>query len=229
MRTHRVQCLLMGGQACVSYGAAEFSRDVDLLLLADAANLTRLEAALTDLGAEPIAVPPLDLAVLRRGHAVHFRCTDADGIRLDLMTTLPGVAPFAELWPRRTTLEIDGEPIDLLALPDLVQAKKTQRDKDWPMIRRLVEANYFANRANPTGEQLAFWLAELRTPDLLTEVAERHPDAAGASDRPAVRAALAGDGAAIEGALAEEQARIRDADRAYWAPLRAELERLRRR
>jgi len=27
MREHLVQCLLMGGQACVLYGAAEFSRD----------------------------------------------------------------------------------------------------------------------------------------------------------------------------------------------------------
>ena len=30
MRAHRVRALLMGGQACVFYGAAEFSRDTDL-------------------------------------------------------------------------------------------------------------------------------------------------------------------------------------------------------
>ncbi len=30
MNTHRVKSLLMGGQACVLYGAAEFSRDTDL-------------------------------------------------------------------------------------------------------------------------------------------------------------------------------------------------------
>lgn len=29
MRVHRVRALLMGGQACVFYGAAEFSRDGD--------------------------------------------------------------------------------------------------------------------------------------------------------------------------------------------------------
>ena len=33
----------MGGQACVLYGAAEFSRDLDLALLPDPANLDRLE------------------------------------------------------------------------------------------------------------------------------------------------------------------------------------------
>jgi len=45
MTSHRVRALLMGGQACVFYGAAEFSRDTDLLILADAGNLARLEAA----------------------------------------------------------------------------------------------------------------------------------------------------------------------------------------
>ena len=34
MRKHQVQCLLMGGQACVLYGAAEFSRDTVLAILA---------------------------------------------------------------------------------------------------------------------------------------------------------------------------------------------------
>ena len=33
MTTHQVRVLLMGGQACVFYGATEFSRDVDLALL----------------------------------------------------------------------------------------------------------------------------------------------------------------------------------------------------
>ena len=31
MRMHGVRCLLMGGQACVFYGAAEFSRDTDFV------------------------------------------------------------------------------------------------------------------------------------------------------------------------------------------------------
>ena len=228
MRAHRVQCLLMGGQACVSYGAAEFSRDVDLLLLADGANLSRLDAALAELGAEPIAVPSLDLGALQRGHAIHFRCQAAEGIPLDLMAVLRGVAPFPELWARRTTLEVDGEPIELLALPDLVEAKKTQRDKDWPMIRRLVEASYFADRERPTPELVGFWLRELRTPELLIELARQQPESARRSERPAVGAALSGNLADIEPALAEEQAKVREQDRAYWAPLRAELERLRR-
>ena len=49
LSTQNVRALLMGGQACVLYGAAEFSRDTDIVLLADTANLRRLQAALDDL------------------------------------------------------------------------------------------------------------------------------------------------------------------------------------
>ena len=35
MRKHGVRSLLMGGQACVFYGAAEFSRNIDFALMAD--------------------------------------------------------------------------------------------------------------------------------------------------------------------------------------------------
>ncbi len=132
----------MGGQACVLYGAAEFSRDTDLAILADPQNLLHLQAALDDLQADRIAVPPFEQRYFDLGLAVHFRCQreDCSGQRIDVMSKMRGVAPFAELWSRRTTLIVDDDPIDVLSLPDLVQAKKTQRDKDWPMIARLLEA-----------------------------------------------------------------------------------------
>jgi hypothetical protein len=66
---HRVHALLMGGKACVFYGAAEFSRDTDLAILASSENLARLKKALKDLQAEVIAVPPFEAKYLRKGHA----------------------------------------------------------------------------------------------------------------------------------------------------------------
>ena len=57
----------MGGQACVFYGAAEFSRDTDLAILASSENLTRLKKALSDLQAGVIAVPPFEAKYLRKG------------------------------------------------------------------------------------------------------------------------------------------------------------------
>ena len=135
----------MGGQACVFYGAAEFSRDCDVVILAEEQNLSKLQEALNDLQAECIAIPPLELQYLERGHSVHFRCQHpaAKGLRLDVMTRMRGCDGFASLWERRTSLQDDdGAVYELISVNDLVLAKKTQRDKDWPMIRRLVDVHF---------------------------------------------------------------------------------------
>lgn len=232
MRAHRVRALLMGGQACVSYGAAEFSRDVDLAILASVANLDALRGAMEDLRAEVIAVPPFEAKYLRKGHAIHFRCNDpeVDGLRVDVMSRMRGVDPFAKLWKRRTTVELpDGTTFDLLSVPDLVRAKKTQRDKDWPMIRRLVEADFFGRRETATAVDIRFWLSELRTPELLVAVAGAHPDTCRrlVRRRSLLRQVLTGDEQAIAAALRNEEEAEREADRRYWEPLRRELEILR--
>src|SRR5512138_2451975 len=108
MRANRVRALLMGGQACVFYGAAEFSRDTDFAILASAANLARLREALDDLEAELIALPPFEIKHLHRGHAIHFRCRHPDAwrMRVDVMSRMRGVAAFATLWKRRTTIQL---------------------------------------------------------------------------------------------------------------------------
>jgi hypothetical protein len=241
---HRVQALLMGGQACVFYGAAEFSRDTDIAVLAQSANLERLRQALAELDAETIAVPPFEARHLLRGHSIHFRCRhpEAFGMRLDVMSRMRGVDDFDALWARRTTVLLsapggtreagaaDGQiPVEIMGIEDLVRAKKTQRDKDWPMLRRLVEAHYFANRAEASDARVRFWLQELRSPELLVEAACRF----GANSaellglRPLLALARPESLERLAEALRAEEDAERALDRAYWAPLRAELEALR--
>ena len=232
MRAHRVRALLMGGQACVFYGAAEFSRDTDFAVLADVANLARLRRALADLRAEPIAVPPFELKYLLRGHAIHFRCQhpEVSRLRVDVMSRMRGVDSFAKLWRRRTVFELPDETIcDLMSLPDLVRAKKTQRDKDWPMIRRLVEAYYFQYRSQLNPARTKFLVLELRTPQLLTELAQNHAAFTGRlrEKRPLLAHALSANHARLEQALSVEEAMERQKDKKYWTPLFKELERLR--
>jgi hypothetical protein len=218
----------MGGQACILYGGAEFSRDVDFAVALSAANLHRLRKALSDLRAEPVFFPPLSAAVLRRGHACHFRCGAAGvkGLRIDVMSRMRGAAPFSSLWRRRTEVRIPGVgPVPIVSLPDLVRIKKTQRDKDWIMIRRMLEADFAAHECAVDASRLAFWFSECRTPALLMLLAKAHPIESGESlSRPAVLAAVLGNTRAIEKALRKEEARERDLDRRYWAPLRRELE-----
>ncbi|MEO7520607.1 MAG: hypothetical protein ABIW79_02200 [Gemmatimonas sp.] len=133
-----MRALLMGGQACVLYGAAEYSRDLDLAVLATTEALPALRAAFDALNANVIEVPSFDLRHLERGHAVHFSIPDESSspLRVDVMSRMRGVDAFPFLWERRTTIALptgqgDTEVlVDVMALEDLVAAKKTQRDKD---------------------------------------------------------------------------------------------------
>ena len=220
----------MGGQACVLYGAAEFSRKSSFAIVPDADNLAALQNALDELQATEIAIPPFAGDYLERGHAVHFRCfhPDAQGMRVDLMAVMRGVDRFEQLWQRRTTIELEDEEIELLSLPDLVNAKKTQRDKDWPMIRRLLEVHYLRNRNKPTPVRIEFWLRELRTPALLREVGAAYPNQLQIlRSKREVLNHLSDSEAAIEVALRDEEELERQLDRDYWKPLKAELEALR--
>jgi hypothetical protein len=77
--------------------------------------------------------------------------------------------------------------------------------------------------------QIKFWLMELRTPELLRELAQSYPFVAQrlASKRPMLEPAVLGDLARLEAALGDEQSDSRALDREYLLPLREELERLR--
>lgn len=162
---------------------------------------------------------------------MHFRCRipEAAGIRLDVMAKLRGLPDFETLWTRRTTLETPTEAIDVLSLPDLIAAKKTQCDKDWPMIARLVEAHY-ARHAQAADDTIReFWLRELRTPAILIEVARSAPHTCEQlkAVRPLLVHAAAGSEPQLAAALRAEEDAEREADRRYWAPLKRELEQLR--
>jgi len=222
----------MGGQACVFYGAAEFSRDCDIVIVANDENLARLTSALAELQADCIAEPPLDWTYLSRGHALHFRCKhpDALNIRIDVMTRMRGCDDFDQLWSRRTTLQdADGCVYELLGIEDLVLAKKTQRDKDWPMIRRLLDAHFDEFGSEPTTERVRFWLRESRSPSVLISLAEKNAEDCleMISVRPLLSQAVSGSESALQRELDREQSAEKEADQAYWDPLKKELEAMR--
>ncbi len=230
---HQVKALLIGGQACIFYGAAEFSRDVDYAILANPENLLRLKSALDELGAERIFLPELAEDVLKRGHACHFRFprNDPQGARIDVLGKMRGVADFTEVWKRRKEIpvpEIGNIPV--MGLADLVQSKKTQRDKDWPMIRRLVEADYLKAPDPPSDDQVRFWLRECRTPELLITLRKKFQTQADEllGERQLLALALPGQEETIHVMLKDEEERERKLDEAYWTPLRKELELWRR-
>ncbi len=232
-KKHKVKCLLIGGQACIIYGAAEFSRDSDFVILCNNENLERLKKALHALKAKVIYIPPLEVSYLERGHACHFRCKakDVENLRIDLISKLRGCDPFEKLWKRRNkvTLKKDRIVIDIIGLRDLVQSKKTQRDKDWLMLKRLVEDDIVLNKDNPSDDRVRWWLVESRNPDSLVVIAGKYPKIAKEclGSRPLLSSAINSDAQKLNLKLHEEEIRERQKDIKYWAPLRKELEALR--
>jgi len=230
---HQVKALLIGGQACIFYGAAEFSRDVDFAVFIDSENLLRINSALAELGAERVFVPDLSEEILKRGHACHFRFpkNDLRGTRIDILGKMRGVDDFSAAWGRRREIPVPGiGNIPVMGLSDLVQSKKTQRDKDWPMIRRLVEADFFNTTEPPSAEQVQFWLLECRTAGLLITLRKEFENQADEliAQRPLLSRALSGNEPVLRDLLKQEEEQERKLDEEYWAPLRRELEQWRR-
>ena len=219
----------MGGQACILYGVGEFSRDLDVVITTDRRSFSALQAALADLHATQLYLPALDLEPLERGHIAHVACQREGGLRLDICTRPPRVPDTEALWERAKHFHLPDGDVPVLSLQDLVATKKTQRDKDWAIIGRLVEVDMSAHTSQVTPGRLTFWLQEGRDAATLIGLSKREPDVAGtvAANRPALEAALSGDMERVELELAYEQIRGKRADEAYWQPLRAELERMR--
>ena len=230
---YKVKSLLIGGQACILYGAAEFSRDVDLAVMVSPANMARIKKALEELAAENIFVPDLSAEALVRGHACHFRFPKGDpkGLRIDIIAKMRGVASFPVLWRNRREVQLTGiGKIAVMGLEDLVRSKKTQRDKDWPMIRRLVESDIYNAAPDPSEDRIRFWLAECRTPELLISLVARFPQTAQSmlKRRSLLQAAFLGKEEELQKELHDEEDLERERDRNYWMPLRKELENWRR-
>jgi hypothetical protein len=230
---HQVKALLIGGQACIIYGAVEFSRDVDYAVLVDPENLLKIKYALDELGAECIYVPDLSEEVLKRGHACHFRFpkNDPKGARIDILGKMRGVDAFSEVWSRRKEISVpEIGNIQVMGLNDLVQSKKTQRDKDWPMIRRLVEADYIKSTDPPSADQIRFWLLECRTPELLITIRNKFESQSDElmTQRTLLSHALPGNEPVLRDLLKQEEEQARKLDEEYWLPLRKELKQWRR-
>jgi hypothetical protein len=229
-RRFGVKSLLIGGQACIIYGAAEFSRDSDFFILCDTSNLHRLKKALAALKARRIYYPPLKKEYLERGHACHFRCGTAlvKNLRIDVLARMRNCDPFEKLWPRRHTIRILGKTIDVIGLEDLVRSKKTQRDKDWLMLNRLVN-NDIMMSLKPSPGKIAWWLYECRDVGQLIRLTANYKKfvRVAALKRPLLKVAIKKDKNQLEKLLHREELMEREKDRQYWGPLIRELETLR--
>ncbi len=137
-----VRYLLVSGQATILYGAATFSEDVDLWVEPSPDNLGRLKLALRALRATYYKLtPPLHADMAMKHHGFHFvipAALNSLPIFLDVMGRPPRVGAFDDAHGRSRLFDTEWGRIPTVSIPDLIELKKTQRPRDYPIIGRLV-------------------------------------------------------------------------------------------
>jgi hypothetical protein len=132
----RVHYLLISGQACVLYGASQFTEDIDLWIRPTPGDVAGLKRALGSVGARVHKLtPPLRLSFVRRGHGFHFLIPP--DTYLDVMGRPPRVGPFAKAWRRSRRIATDWGRLPVVAPEDLVLLKQTNRPSDYEAISNL--------------------------------------------------------------------------------------------
>lgn len=233
LEDHEVEYLLISGQAAILYGAAMFSEDVDLWVDPEPENLRRFLGALASRDATAYKLtPPLTSELADRGHGFHYLLpTDAGGsMYLDVMGRPPRVGAFPEASARAESMETDWGTLPVVAIPDLVDLKRTRRLSDYETISNLAALRLHPDPSPPP--DLLRWALEatFRIDDVADWVG-RLPggsEALRAATRPCLVALREGDDGAARQLLLREIGEHQAADVAYWKPVIEELRQLRR-
>jgi hypothetical protein len=113
-----VEAVLVGGYAVAFHGRPRATKDIDLVLGADAANLERAARALSRFGA-PAAV----IAAVRTMGETDVVFMGQPPLRVDLLRAIDGV-DSAGLFARAVPGELDSVPVRVISLDDLVANKR---------------------------------------------------------------------------------------------------------
>jgi len=229
-----VQYLLISGQACVLYGASQFTEDTDLWIQPGARNLQAFFRAMAQVKATVYKLtPPIRPTYLRKGHGFHFRIGDS---YVDVMGKPPRVGEFRSALSRARRISTEWGNLVVAAPEDLVLLKRTNRPGDYEAISNLVRMRVSEDDKARTlywALSNTFDIADLREYAIIAaDILRRWPS------RPAVRCLLplrSGStrisdlrirAAAYE--LTLEMAHLQEKGRRYWKPVLAELKRLQR-
>jgi predicted nucleotidyltransferase len=128
----RVRYLVVGGYAVMAHTEPRYTKDLDLWIDADEANVERLFAALTAFGA-----PMKDYSTSDFTEPETFFQIGMDPVRVDILTSVRGLE-FGPAWDRRMEVDFGGVVAPVLSRQDLIAAKVASgRPPDRRDARRL--------------------------------------------------------------------------------------------
>jgi hypothetical protein len=129
-----VRYLIVGGYAVMVHTEPRFTKDLDIWIDPQTQNADRLSAALARFGA-----PLADVTAAVFTEPDVFYQIGIDPVRIDIMTSLPGLS-FAKAWENRLAISFNDQAAFILGLDDLIRTKTAsgrRRDKlDLRMLRR---------------------------------------------------------------------------------------------
>jgi hypothetical protein len=136
LERHGLEAVLIGNAAAALQGAPVTTVDVDFLFRKTPANLKKLKAIASELGA----------VILRPYYPVSglFRIArDADGLQLDFMTVIDGIPSFEGLRKRATPVRFEDARLYVASLTDIIRSKKAAgRARDLavlPLLEKAIE------------------------------------------------------------------------------------------
>jgi len=131
----KAKFILVGAYAMAVHGFPRSTMDIDLWIMPDPDNAGLVLHALGDFGAPLGDLSPKDL----QQEDLIFQIGVAPR-RIDILTSVDGLK-FEDAFSRSETVDIDGIPVRVLSIPDLIKNKKaTGRTKDLADVE-LLEGN----------------------------------------------------------------------------------------
>jgi predicted nucleotidyltransferase len=134
MQDVKLEAVLIGNAAAALQGAPVTTVDFDFLFRNTPRNLTKLKTLARRLRAIVLRpyYPASDLYRMVR---------DDDGLQVDFMATIHGIRSFEGLRDRASLIELEGVPLWVASLADIVRSKKAaRRPRDLAVIDLLEKA-----------------------------------------------------------------------------------------
>jgi predicted nucleotidyltransferase len=134
-----LDAVLIGNAAAALQGAPVTTVDFDFLFRKTPRNLQKLKALARALGS----------TVLRPYYPISdlYRVVRDDGLQVDFMATIHGIRSFEGVRDRADTIEIDGVPLRVASLTDIIKSKRAaRRPRDLAVLDILEKALAEASR-----------------------------------------------------------------------------------
>ncbi|HOC57682.1 MAG TPA: nucleotidyltransferase [Verrucomicrobiota bacterium] len=132
LHSHRVEYLLVGGYAVCYHGYYRTTADMDLWIAVHRQNAAKMVPLIREFGFD---VPELSEALfLQKGRIIRM---GVEPVRIQVLTEISG-CEFAECYSQKVEAMLDGVPVKIIGLADLIKNKlRSGRLKDLDDARKL--------------------------------------------------------------------------------------------